>query len=147
MRPTPTEATLERDAVLLVEGTRGGPSAVLEASSYAVERQYALSLDTDEAIAEVGWNPPSLRIRRHADERWTALPIAAATSLTRIQTGIEHFVRCVADRTQPRAQVADGVRALEVAEAAYRSVAEDRFVACGPDGGGGSGTAARGPAT
>jgi predicted dehydrogenase len=137
MRPTPTEVTLEHDAVLLLEGAPGGPTAVLEAASYAVEREYALTLETDQAVAEVGWNPPSLRIRRHADDRWTEVSIAASSSVTRIQSGIDHFLSCVAERRQPHALMADGVRALEVAEAAYRSVAEDRFVACGPGGSGG----------
>jgi predicted dehydrogenase len=134
MRPIPTEAALEHDAVLMLEGTRGGPTAVLEAASYAVEREYALTLETDKAIAEVGWNPPSLRIRRHGADAWTDVPIAATSSVTRIQAGVDHFLACVADRRQPRASVLDGVRALEVAEAAYLSVSEDRFVACGPDG-------------
>jgi predicted dehydrogenase len=137
MRPIPTEASLEQDAVLLIEGARGGPSAVLEAASYAVERESALTLETDRAVAEVGWNPPSLRIRRHDDDGWTVVPIAASSSVTRIQAGIDHFLSCLAERRQPHAQVADGVRALEVAEAAYRSVAEDRFVSCGPDDSGG----------
>jgi predicted dehydrogenase len=133
MRPTPAEGVLEQDAVLLLEGARGGSSAVLEAASYAVQREYALTLETDQAVAEVGWNPPSLRIRRQGDGdgEWAAVPITAASSVTRIQAGIDHFLGCVADRRQPCARVADGLRALEVAEAAYRSVAEDRFVACG----------------
>jgi predicted dehydrogenase len=137
MRPTPTEVALEHDAVLLLEAARGGQMAVLEAASYAVKREYSLSLETDQAVAEVGWNPPSLRIRRHADAGWTTERIAATSSLTRIQAGIDHFLSCVAERRPPDATVADGVRALEVAEAAHRSVAEDRFVACGPDDSGG----------
>jgi predicted dehydrogenase len=134
MRPNPTESTLERDAVLLLEAARGGPAAVLEALSDAVEREFALTLETDEAIAEVGWNPPSLRIRRHGADRWTAVGISAPSALTRIQAGVDHFLSCVLERRQPGARVADGVRALEVAQAAYQSVVEDSFVACGPGG-------------
>jgi predicted dehydrogenase len=132
MRPNPTEATLERDAVLLLEAARGGPSAVLEATSYAAQREYVFTLETDAAMAEVGWNPPSLRIRRHGADHWSEIPISAPSAVTRIQAGVDHFLACVAERRQPEASVADGVRALEVAEAAYLSVAEDRFVACGP---------------
>jgi predicted dehydrogenase len=134
MRPNPTEAILERDAVLLLEAARGESAAVLEALSYAVEREFTLTLETDEAIAEVGWNPPSLRIRRHGADGWTTVGISATSALTRIQAGVDHFLTCVVERRQPEAQVADGVRALEVAEAAYLSVVEDRFVACGPGG-------------
>jgi predicted dehydrogenase len=100
--------------------------------SHAVEREYALTLETDQAVAEVGWNPPSLRIRRHGADGWTTVGISAPSALTRIHAGVDHFLTCVVERCPPRAQVADGVRALEVAEAAYLSVVEDRFVACGP---------------
>jgi predicted dehydrogenase len=66
------------------------------------------------------------------------VPIGAESALTRIQRGIEHFLSCIAERRQPDAGVADGVRALEIAEAAYRSVGEDRFVLCGADASAGS---------
>lgn len=132
MRPSPTETTLEQDALLVLEAERGGPSAVLEAASYAPRRDYSLTLETDTALVEVGWNPPSLRIMRAGAETWETVSIAAPGALSRIQAGVDHFLACVASRTPPRAQVADGVRALEVAEAAYASVVEDRFVACGP---------------
>ena len=76
----------------------------------------------------------SLRIRRHGADGWTTVGISAPSALTRIQAGVDHFLSCVLERRQPCARVADGVRALEVAQAAYQSVVEDRFVACGPGG-------------
>ncbi len=132
MRPNPTEAALERDVLLVLEAERGGPSAVLEAASYAVRREYSLTLETEGAMVEVGWNPPSLRVIRRGDDSWKTVDIVAPSSLSRIQAGIDHFLACADSRTQPRARLADGVRALEVAAAAYASVAEDRFVECGP---------------
>ncbi|HEX8966413.1 MAG TPA: Gfo/Idh/MocA family oxidoreductase [Chloroflexota bacterium] len=138
MQPLPSEATLERNALLVLEGERGGAVGILEASSFAVEKEYSLSVESDVAVAEVGWNPPSLRIRRLGATGWQQVPIVARGALNRIQTGVEHFLECVTERGRPRAEVADGVRALEIAAAAYRSVAEDRFIACGPSSLGGT---------
>jgi predicted dehydrogenase len=132
MRPLPTEATLERDAVLLLETARGEATGILEAASYAVQKEYSLSVETDVAVAEVGWNPPSLRILSRDASDWREVPVTAVSALDRIQRGVDHFLQCVAERGTPRATVADGIRALEIATAAYESVVEDRFVECAP---------------
>jgi predicted dehydrogenase len=124
--------TLLGGAVVVLEAERGGATAVLEATSFSVHKEYSLMVETDLAMAEVGWSPPSLRIRQQADSAWREVSVAAPHALSRIQAGVDHFLECVAERREPQAGVADGMRALEVAAAAYQSVAEDRFVACGP---------------
>ncbi len=132
MQPRPGEGVLERDVQLLLEGPRS--TGILEAASYAVRKEFSLSLETEDALVEVGWNPPSLRIVHRGQDVREEVPIAAPSALTRIEAAVAHFLACVCERRQPRASVQDGLRALEIAGAAYRSVAESRFVACGPDG-------------
>ncbi len=132
LRPVPESSEPEREAVLLLEGGENDAVGLLEAYSYAPQREFTLAVQTEDAVAEIGWAPPSLRLLRPGSNTWGDLPIAASRALARIDAGVAHFLACVERRETPRASVADGIRALEVATAAYASARDGVFASCGP---------------
>lgn len=121
-RGEPT-ATVEDTALVMLSGDRGD-IGIVEAYGAAPFRTYELWLQGRKGEAVVGWDPPALRVRTAADATWRDVPVNASSALDRIDRGIAYFCSCVKEwRQVEQATGADGVRAVELAESAYRIAA------------------------
>jgi predicted dehydrogenase len=116
-------ATVEDTALVMLDGERGD-LGIVEAYGAAPFRTYELWLQGRKGEAIVGWDPPALRLRTAQDAAWREVPVTASSALDRIDRGIAYFCSCVkAWRKVQEATGADGVRAIELAESAYRMAA------------------------
>jgi predicted dehydrogenase len=113
--------TMEESTLVILQG-HAGDLGLVEAYGAAPFRGYELWLQGSRGEAMVGWHPPSLRVRTLEEPEWREVPVAARDAMDRFHAGIAYFVACIREGRRPeRATVSDGVKALELAEAAYRA--------------------------
>lgn len=120
---------MEETAVVVLQGSRGDLGLV-EAYAAAPFRGYELWLQGSKGEAVVGWHPPSLRVRTLEQPEWQEIPVQAVDAFDRFYSGIAYFVDCLRRGERPDlATGRDGVRAMELAEAAYRAAQSGARVA------------------
>lgn len=113
--------TMEETAVVVLQG-RNGDLGIVEAYGAAPFRGYELWLQGSKGEAVVGWHPPSLRVRTVDQPEWQEVAVQATDAYDRFYGGIAYFVECLRCGRRPDlATGEDGVRAIELAEAAYRA--------------------------
>jgi predicted dehydrogenase len=112
---------MEETTLVILTGS-SGDLGLVEAYGAAPFRTYELWLQGSSGEAMVGWHPPSLRVRTKDEPQWRDVAIEATDAMDRFHAGIAYFVACIRTGRRPdRATGLDGVRAIELADAAYRA--------------------------
>ena len=113
------ELTVEDNSVLLVNGPRGVPG-IIEASWTTPVGESVLSVFGSDGCVMVDYEAGDFgvaRVRRAGVGSWTELP---RTDHDRFGAEIAHFIASVRAGHKPSPDAQDGVRALEVVDAAYQ---------------------------
>ena len=67
------------------------------------------------------------RVRREGEGEWTTVPVRRDINL-RFEDELRHFVRAIKGEEKLSPDVKDGLRANEIVEAAYRSIAQEKWI-------------------
>ncbi len=122
--------TMEADDVASVMlSAESSQSGVLEGSWVTPSLESRISLDGDEGSLVLSYakvRPNQLTFRKGQREE-----VLFSSNSARFKAEIDHFLACIRGETKPLVTGADGVKALEIAEAIYRSVREQRAVKVG----------------
>jgi len=113
---------VEDSAVIMLQSA-GGVPGVVSCSWVSPPGQATIEVYGTEGTAVIDYNAPQdqLRYRLAGDSSWTSVPYDGPDRFT---AETAHFIECVARGTPPRVSGQDGVRILEIIEAAYRSANE-----------------------
>jgi predicted dehydrogenase len=114
--------TVEDSAILHVRSTSGA-DGVIECSWVTPVSEAAIWLYGTQGEAIVDYSGRCLRYKLEGDEAWTEI---ADQEPNRFVGEVTHFLDCVEKGVQPGVDGSDGLRALEVLAAGYRSAQSGR---------------------
>jgi UDP-N-acetylglucosamine 3-dehydrogenase len=109
------------DAAVVTVRSGGGVFGLLEAYGNAPFTDYTVEVQGTEAEARVGYFPPGLTIRERGTEQWNPVPVGETEPHHRIYRGIGAFVQAVRTGGPMSPGLAEGLAAMELVAAAYRT--------------------------
>jgi predicted dehydrogenase len=121
------------DTGVLVLRAESGVLGVIEADWMTPAVDYTFALYGMDGAARVGYEPAELLSWSRATEAWTHEPLESDQAMARFDREILHFLRCIRGEEQAAVTAEDGLRALQIVQAAYRSAATRAEVACMPE--------------
>ncbi len=129
---TVAEGLQVEDTGVLVVRSEDGVLGVIEADWMTPTIDYNFAVYGMNGAVRVGYEPAELLSWIGPEASWTQEPLASPEAGARFDREIEHFLDCVQGTAQPAVTAQDGLRALQVIQAAYKSAATRAEVACGP---------------
>jgi UDP-N-acetylglucosamine 3-dehydrogenase len=121
------------DTGVLVVRSADGVLGVIEADWMTPVVEYTFSVYGTDGAAHVGYDPAELRTWTRARPSWTNEPLQSLQAMTRFDREIEHFLACIDGRDQPAVTAYDGLRALQIIRAGYRSTTTRAEENCAPE--------------
>jgi predicted dehydrogenase len=129
---TVADALPVEDTGVLVLRSQAGVLGVIEADWMTPVADYSVAVYGMDGTVRIGYEPAELLSWSRPTGSWTREPLAAPEAMARFDREIEHFLSCVRGTAQPAITAHDGLRALQIMQAAYQSAATHAEVACGP---------------
>ncbi|HVA91187.1 MAG TPA: Gfo/Idh/MocA family oxidoreductase [Chloroflexota bacterium] len=120
---TVAEGLPVEDTGILVLRTKSGVLGVIEADWMTPAVEYTFALYGMDGGARVGYEPAELLSWTRATEAWTPEQLESYDAMARFDREIQHFLGCVSGAEQPAVTADDGLQALRIIQAAYRSAA------------------------
>lgn len=116
------DINVEDVGVVILEAP-DGTLGIVEADWTTPAMEYGWSINGTSGAVQVGYDPPQVRYRFAGDAQWTCEEYPDSYRLERIGRQVAHFLDCLAGRSEPRGTGVDGLRSMEIVEAAYKSTA------------------------
>lgn len=127
-RQTLSSPEVEDLGAWIVESDRTPAFGLLESDWPTPGADYGWSVHGSLGAAYADYEIPGIRYRLKGETEWSVRKLAATAVADRFNRAIADFLRCVDSGEKPIATGADGLRSLQVIEAAYRSADEGRAV-------------------
>jgi predicted dehydrogenase len=129
---TVAEGLPVEDTGVLVLRSASGVLGVIEADWMTPVVDFTFAVYGMEGAVRVGYAPAELLSWIRPAGGWTREPLASVEAMARFDREIDHFLMCVRGAAQPAVTAHDGLRALQIIQAAYQSSATHAEVACEP---------------
>ncbi|MGH2389427.1 MAG: Gfo/Idh/MocA family protein [Chloroflexota bacterium] len=129
---TVAEGLRVEDTGVLVVRSASGVLGVIEADWMTPTVDYTFAVYGMNGAVRVGYEPAELHSWIGPAASWTQEPLASVEAMARFDREIEHFLDCVRGTAQPAVTADDGLRALQIIQAAYKSTTTRGEVECGP---------------
>lgn len=130
-RQTPASSEVEDLGAWIVESNGSPAFGLLESDWPTPGADYGWSVHGSNGAAYADYELPGIRYRLKGETEWTVLDLPATAVGDRFTRAIADFLHCIDSGKTPIATGADGLRSLEIIEAAYRSVESGCAVECG----------------
>jgi predicted dehydrogenase len=111
--------------------TARGTLGVVEVGWMTPGADFNWSVHGTRGAAYVTYDPPGFRVRLQGESAWRETIFPDQVNLARFDRQCNHFLAAMAGAEQPRGTGLDGLRSLEVIEAAYRSAKTGCSEPCG----------------
>ncbi|HXT34301.1 MAG TPA: Gfo/Idh/MocA family oxidoreductase [Chloroflexota bacterium] len=121
------------DTGVLVLRAESGVLGVIEADWMTPAVDYTFALYGMDGAVRVGYEPAELLSWTRATEAWAPEHLETDQAMARFDREILHFLRCVRGEERPAVTADDGMRALRIIQAAYRSAAARTEIPCSPE--------------
>jgi predicted dehydrogenase len=130
---TVAEGLQVEDTGVLVLRAESGVLGVIEADWMTPVVDYRFSVYGMNGAVRVGYEPAELLSWIGAAGSWTREELTSVEPMARFDREIDHFLNCVRGTEQPAVTAWDGLRALQVIQAAYASTVAKAEVGCPPE--------------
>jgi predicted dehydrogenase len=130
---TVAEGLQVEDTGVLVLRSESGVLGVIEADWMTPVVDYTFSVYGMNGAVRVGYEPAELLSWIGAAGSWTREPLASVEATARFDREIAHFLNCVQGTETPAVTATDGLRALQIIQAAYESTVTKAEVGCAPE--------------
>lgn len=132
-RQTPASPEVEDLGAWIVESDETPAFGLLESDWPTPGADYGWSVHGSNGAAYADYELPGIRYRLKGETEWSVIDLPEGAVGDRFTRAIADFLGCIDSGATPIATGVDGLRSLEIIEAAYRSAAEGCAVACGPE--------------
>lgn len=130
-RQTAASPEVEDLGAWIVESGSHPAYGVLESDWPTPGADYGWSVHGSNGAAYADYELPGIRYRLKGEADWSVIELPESAVGDRFTRAVADFLACIDSGDTPIATGADGLRSLEIIEAAYRSVEEGCAVACG----------------
>ncbi|MDB5057726.1 MAG: putative oxidoreductase [Chloroflexi bacterium] len=120
------------DTGVLVVRSETGVLGVIEADWMTPVTDYTFAVYGTDGAVKVGYDPAELLAWTRQTPTWQRESLESDDAMARFDREIDHFLQCVQGKATPAVTAYDGLRALEVIQAAYESAATRTEVPCSP---------------
>lgn len=131
-RQTPASPEVEDLGVWIVESNVDPAIGVLESDWPTPGADYGWSVHGSMGAVYADYELPGVRYRLKGETDWSVIDLPFTAVGDRFTHAIADFLQCIDTGATPIATGQDGIRSLEIIEAAYRSSAEGQAIECGP---------------
>lgn len=129
-RQTPASPEVEDLGAWIVESDASPAFGLLESDWPTPGADYGWSVHGSNGAAYADYELPGIRYRLKGETAWSVIDLPATSVGDRFTRAVADFLECIDTGKVPVATGADGVRSLEIIEAAYRSVESGCAVEC-----------------
>ena len=129
-RQTPASAEVEDLGAWIVESDANPAFGILESDWPTPGADYGWSVHASSGAAYADYERPGIRYRLKGEKEWSVIDLPKTAVSDRFTRAISDFLQCIDSGATPMATGRDGLRSLEIIEAAYRSVEEGCAVDC-----------------
>lgn len=130
-RQTPASPEVEDLGAWIVESTASPAFGLLESDWPTPGADYGWSVHGSNGAAYADYELPGIRYRLKGETDWSVIDVPGSAVADRFTHAIADFLDCIDSGATPVATGEDGLRSLEIIEAAYRSAEEGCAVECG----------------
>lgn len=130
-RQTPASQEVEDLGVWVVESVASPAIGLLESDWPTPGADYGWSIHGSNGAAYADYELPGIRYRLKGETDWSVIDLPETAVADRFTRAIADFLDCIDSGATPVATGQDGLRSLEIIEAAYRSAEEGRAIDCG----------------
>lgn len=131
-RQTPASPEVEDLGAWIVESDTNPAFGLLESDWPTPGADYGWSVHGSNGAAYADYELPGIRYRLKGEGDWSVKELPASAVADRFTRAVADFLACIDSGGTPIATGEDGLRSLQIIEAAYRSVEEGCAVPCGP---------------
>lgn len=132
-RQTTASSDVEDLGAWIVESNEDPTFGVLESDWPTPGADYGWSVHGSNGAAYVDYELPGIRVRLKGEEAWSVIDLPETAVADRFTHAIADFLDCIDSGGTPIATGQDGLRSLEIIEAAYQSATSGLAVKCGPE--------------
>jgi predicted dehydrogenase len=132
-RQTPASDEVEDLGAWIVESNDHPAFGVLESDWPTPGADYGWSVHGSKGAAYADYELPGIRYRLKGETDWSVIDLPPTVVADRFNHAIADFLACIDSGKTPVATGQDGLRSLQIIEAAYRSAAEGCAVDCGDE--------------
>ncbi len=132
VRRTVTPDLPVEDTGILLVRSADGVLGIIEADWMTPAEEYTFSVYGTHGAAQVGYDPVELRTWLPTSRAWKRETLDTDQAMARFDREIAHFLACIDGHAQPAVTARDGLRALQIIQAAYHSTATHAEVLCSP---------------
>jgi UDP-N-acetylglucosamine 3-dehydrogenase len=132
-RQTPASTEVEDLGAWIVESDSHPAFGLLESDWPTPGADYGWSVHGSNGAAYVDYELPGIRYRLKGETDWSVIDLPADAVADRFNRAVANFLQCIDSGAAPIATGQDGLRSLQIIEAAYRSAAEGRAIECPAD--------------
>ena len=129
-RQTAASSEVEDLGAWIVESRASPAFGLLESDWPTPGADYGWSVHGSNGAAYADYELPGIRYRLKGETEWSVMDLPATAVGDRFTRAIADFLDCIDSGNVPMATGEDGLRSLEIIEAAYRSVEEGRAIDC-----------------
>lgn len=133
-RQTEASPEVEDLGAWIVESAAHPAYGVLESDWPTPGADYGWSVHGSNGAAYADYELPGIRYRLEGETDWSVIDLPESAVGDRFTRAIADFLACIDSGATPVASGADGLRSLEIIEAAYRSVESGCAVDCSSRG-------------
>jgi predicted dehydrogenase len=130
-RQTPASPEVEDLGAWIVESEENPAFGLLESDWPTPGADYGWSVHGSNGAAYVDYELPGIRYRLKGESDWSVIDLPPTAVADRFNRAVADFLECIDSGEAPVATGQDGLRSLEIIEAAYRSAEEGCAVECG----------------
>jgi UDP-N-acetylglucosamine 3-dehydrogenase len=123
-RQTPAAAEVEDLGAWIVESNATPAFGIIESDWPTPGADYGWSLHGSNGALYADYTIPGLRYRFTGGTEWTLIALPQDAVVDRFTRAVANFLDCIDSGDMPIATGEDGLRSLEIIEAAYRSAEE-----------------------
>lgn len=129
-RQTAASPEVEDLGAWIVESDENPAFGLLESDWPTPGADYGWSVHGSNGAAYADYELPGIRYRLKGETDWSVIDLPKTAVADRFTRAVADFLDCIDSGTSPIATGADGLRSLEIIEAAYRSVESGCAEAC-----------------
>jgi predicted dehydrogenase len=130
-RQTPASPEVEDLGAWIVESRENPAFGLLESDWPTPGADYGWSVHGSNGAAYVDYELPGVRYRLKGETGWSMIELPSTAVADRFDSAVANFLECIDSGATPVATGADGLRSLQIIEAAYRSAEDGCAVECG----------------